>query len=112
MHSPFSELDHLANRVRRGERGAAVEFRRELEPTLVHIVGQTLYTGKAPTPIARFVLTRACQVPLPTEGSPEEKRQRYIRTLAGDVCDSILQQLRAEDPQQSRRLQDTVALGD
>jgi hypothetical protein len=106
MESIVCDLDLLKARTRRGDLSAAAQLRRELEPRMVTIVGQTLRAGVGRTPMSKDILERARQL-APVAAAAGASRERLIRAVARDLCESYVRDLRI-GPQRYRRLQDTV----
>lgn len=109
MLTQLSLLNSLTMQARSGDAAAALRLRRELEPTVLVMVRETMQPNGTKTPLDRRIRAEARKVGLSNAGPMSADRDRLINQVAQDVCRAWI----AEIGSPSRRAQplaDTVAV--
>ena len=90
MRDDTNELRRLAERVTRGNPGAAENFLSEIEPQVVRMVRRAMRAGAADTPFNRLVAAEArALAPRDAGTDPEELAGRIARR----VCRAMIARL-------------------
>ena len=107
MNRSTNPFARLADRAAHGDSTAKSQFRRELEPELVHIVRQTLRSGLANTPINRRILAEVQRLGEDAAIDSSADRELLIRKVARHLCLSMATHLRPV-PNDDRLTAETV----
>jgi hypothetical protein len=80
-------LHALAVRIGRGDRAAAAELRRELEPGIVRMVRRVLRTRTAASPLAERILSEVRRLNRAGKGAVAPRVARAIcQSLVDELC--------------------------
>jgi hypothetical protein len=110
MHPYRSLLDGLTYQTKNGDAAAAIQLQRELGPTLVVMVRQTMTPGGAKTPMDRRIRAEARRRGLCTANERSAERELLIREVAESVCRGYVAELRLP-PRQSLPMAETLGFG-
>jgi hypothetical protein len=88
-----NDLQQLAERVRRGDRRAVVEWRQAFHPQVTRIVRRALRAGDRPTGFTRRILAAADATGPPRRTA---SREELIGRLARGICACVLRRLRPD----------------
>jgi hypothetical protein len=95
MHPYRSLLNCLTDQTRNGDAAAAIELQRELSPTLVVMVRQTMTPGGAKTPLDRRIRAEARRRGLGSAAERSAERELLIQEVAESVCRVYISELRS-----------------
>ena len=84
----------LAAKAQRGDATAKTQLHRQLEPQMLHIVRLVIREGRGRTALDRRILAEASRVGLSGKLQSPEERERLIRSVAQNLCSSVVSQLR------------------
>ena len=107
MINPSDKLQNLANRAKQGDAAALAELRKELAPSMVHLVRQALRAAPPRTSLDSQVhaavrpLRDLSDLPASVESSMLENQ------LAQRLCSAVCGRVRAGFPH-NNRMQETV----
>jgi hypothetical protein len=96
MSAKEHDLENLAVRASRGDLQAKISFRREFEPSLVHMVRLTLRTGKGPSPLARRALAEAQRITGAPGAPARDVSDNLVYTVVRRVCDGVMANMAAK----------------
>ncbi len=110
MHPYRSLLDGLTYQTKNGDAAAAIQLQRELGPTLVVMVRQTMTPGGAKTPMDRRIRAEARRRGLGSANVRSAERELLIHEVAESVCRGYVEELRLP-PRPFPPMAETVCVG-
>src|SRR5438067_565602 len=90
MKADKDQLERLAARVKQGDPTAVQQFRRQFESDMREMVDHVLRTRTTATPLAQWILVAAARLVPDSRDLSADGRERRIREIAGQFCESVL----------------------